>query len=185
MNRSNFMMAIFAVIPTISLGKFGFANPAKEGFKVAAGEARHGKSYKMKGVTLNLLDSKITSADTNGGIAVFEQNGFTPLGGPPLHIHTDQDEYFYIINGEYVFQVGNQKLQMKSGDTIFLPRNVPHAFIQLSETGKVLVSYIPAGKMEDFFKTTDSWTVPPSKETIEKTFAEHGMLVVGPPIKAE
>ena len=122
----------------------------------------------MKGVTLNVLDNKISSGDTNGDIAVFEQNGFTPKGGPPLHIHPFQDEFFYIIDGEYLFQVGDTKYQMKPGDTIFLPRNVKHSFIQLTETGKVIVSYLPAGKMEEFFKTTDSWISPPTSKDIEK-----------------
>lgn len=94
MNRSNFLLAILSIIPAVSFGKSKQIAPAGEGFKVDAGEARLGKSYKMKGVTLNLLDSKISSADTNGGIAVFEQNGFTPLGGPPLHIQPNQEEFF-------------------------------------------------------------------------------------------
>lgn len=138
----------------------------------------------MKGVTLNVLDNKISSKDTNGNLAVFEQNGFTPMGGPPLHIHPYQDEFFYIIEGEYLFQVGDDKFQMKSGDTIFLPRDVQHAFIQLTENSKVIVSYMPAGKMEDFFKTTDSWTSPPTFKEIEKVFEDHDMKVVGPPLKA-
>jgi quercetin dioxygenase-like cupin family protein len=185
MKRSDFLLALLSVLPSFTYSKSWPGSPVVKGFKVKAGEARLGKSYKMKGVTLNLLDSKIASADSNGSIAVFEQNGFTPFGGPPLHIHIDQDEYFYIINGEYLFQVGEEKFQMKPGDTIFLPKNVPHAFIQLTEKGKVLVSYFPAGKMEDFFRTTDSWTAPPPTETIAKTFKDHGMLVVGPPLKAE
>ena len=72
---------------------------------------------------------------------------------------------------------------MKAGDTIFLPRNVQHAFIQLTEKGKMIVSYLPAGKMEAFFKVTDKWTAPPSKEEIAKVFEEHDMKVVGPPLK--
>ena len=46
----------------------------------------------MKGVTLNTLDIKISGKDTENELAVFEQNGLTPHGGPPLHIHIDQDE---------------------------------------------------------------------------------------------
>ena len=75
--------------------------------------------------------------------------------------------------------------KMKSGDTIFLPRNVPHAFIKLSEKGKMIVSYLPAGKMEAFFKVTDKWTSQPSKEEIAKVFQEHDMKVVGAPITVE
>lgn len=134
------MLAILSVIPAFSFNWLRAGLQLPEGFKVGAGEARHGKSFKMKGVTSNLLDNKISAMDTGGSIAVFEQNGFSPLGGPPLHIHPKQDEFFYIINGEYLFQVGEQKFQMKLGDTIFLPKNVPHAFAQLTESGKVLVS---------------------------------------------
>ncbi|NCQ17540.1 MAG: cupin domain-containing protein [Ignavibacteria bacterium] len=157
----------------------------KTGFKVNSGEARYGKHYKMKGVTLNNLDIKIGGNDTDGDLAVFEQTGYTPKGGPPLHIHPNQDEWFYVLEGEYFFQVGEDKYTMKIGDTIFLPRNVQHAFVQLTEKAKIIVSYLPAGKMEDFFKVTDSWTSPPTNEEVVKVFEEHDMKVVGPPLKIE
>ena len=155
------------------------------GFKVAKGEARFGEHFKMKGVTLNVLDVKISSRDTDGALAVFEQTGFTPNGGPPLHIHHAQDEWFHVIEGEYLYQVGEDRYQMKSGDTIFLPRKIPHAFVQLTEKGRLIVSYQPAGSMEEFFKETDSWTSPPTAEEIARVFEDHGMKVVGPPLKAE
>ena len=72
---------------------------------------------------------------------------------------------------------------MKKGDTIFLPRNVQHAFVQLTNKGKMIVSYLPAGKMEAFFQITDQWTSSPTKEEIEKVFKDHDMKVVGPPMK--
>lgn len=158
---------------------------AEKGFKVNSGESRFGEHFKMKGVTLNVLDIKISSKDTDGDLAVFEQTGFTPKGGPPLHIHHFQDEMFYVIEGEYLFQVGEDKYRMKSSDTIFLPRKVPHAFVQLTEKGKLIVTYQPAGKMEEFFKKTDLWTSPPTDEEIAKVFEEHDMKVVGPPLKAD
>ena len=156
-----------------------------KGFKVNAGEARFGKHYTMKGVTLNTLDIKISSSDTDGALAVFEQTGLTPKGGPPLHTHPFQDEWFYVVEGEYLFQVGEDKYQMKSGDTIFLPRNVQHAFAQRTEKARVVVSYLPAGKMEAFFKVTDAWTSPPTGEEIARVFLEHDMRVVGPPLEVE
>lgn len=155
---------------------------AGKGFQVKAGEARFGQHFKMKGVTLNILDIKISGKDTGEDLAVFEQTGLTPNGGPPLHVHPHQDEWFYVIEGDYLFQVGDEKMNLQKGDTIFLPRNVQHAFIQLSEKGKMIVSYLPAGQMEDFFKVTDQWTTPPSKEEVAKTFSDHDMQVVGPPL---
>jgi quercetin dioxygenase-like cupin family protein len=185
MKRKTFLFSTLAIFPFSAIAKIvpALKTRVMNGFKVAAGEARSGKHFTMKGVTHNVLDIKISSENTGGELAVFEQNGFTPNGGPPLHIHLFQDEFFYIVEGKYYFQVGEDTYQMKSGDTIFLPRTIPHAFVQLTETGKVIVSYMPAGKMEDFFKVTDSWTSPPTAKEIETAFEEHDMKVVGPPLK--
>lgn len=156
---------------------------ADKSFKVNAGDSRNSEHLKMKGITFNVLDLKIGASDTGSDIAVFEQTGSTAKGGPPLHIHHSQDEFFYILEGEYQFQVGEERYEMKAGDTIFLPRNVPHAFVQLTERAKVLVSFMPAGKMESFFKKTDAWTSPPTPQEIALLFEEHGMKVVGLPLK--
>lgn len=184
MERKTFVLSAVTFFPFTLFSKFNinFKMRTNKGFKVGAGEAREGKHYKMRGVTLNALDVKISGVDTDNELAVFEQTGFTLNGGPPLHIHIYQDEWFYILEGEYIFQVGDRKYAMKTGDTIFLPRNVPHAFIQLTEKAKVIVSYLPAGKMEAFFKLTDSWTKPPSNEEIAKAFEAHDMKIVGPPL---
>jgi len=187
MKRKHFILAAFAAPLLAFMPKktSQLSIRTEKGFKVNAGEARFGVHYKMKGVTTNTLDIKISGSDTNADLAVFEQTGLTPKGGPPLHIHPFQDEWFYVVEGNYKFQVGEVFYEMTAGDTIFLPRNVQHAFLQLSEKGKMIVSYLPAGKMEDFFKVTDSWTSPPSKEDIKKVFEEHDMQVVGPPLKVE
>lgn len=187
MKRKRFLLTTLAALPSVAFARLRtipFMRTGK-GFKVASGEARFGVHYKMKGVTLNTLDVKISGSDTDGDLAVFEQTGLTPDGGPPLHIHPLQDEWFYVIEGEYLFQVGGDRFEMKAGDTIFLPRNVPHAFIQRSEKGKMIVSYLPAGKMEAFFAVTDKWSSPPEKKEITKVFADHGMQVVGPPLKID
>lgn len=102
-----------------------------------------------------------------------------------MHIHMFQDEWFFVLEGEYIFQVGDERHQMKTGDTIFLPRNVPHAFVQLTEKGRMIVSVLPAGKMEAFFKVTDKWTSPPSQEEIAKVFEEHDMKIVGPTLQPD
>ncbi|WP_276373505.1 cupin domain-containing protein [Chryseolinea sp. H1M3-3] len=186
MERRNFLFGALALFPSTAFGiiKTKILRTIK-GFKVNANEARFGERYKMKGVTLNNLDIKISGSDTDGDLAVLEQTGLTPNGGPPLHVHPFQDEWFYVVEGEYLFQVGDEKHTVKTGDTIFLPRTVPHAFIQRTEKGKMIVSYLPAGKMEAFFKATDKWTSPPSKEEIAKVFEDHDMKVVGPPLKSQ
>jgi len=156
-----------------------------KGIKTNAGEARLDQQYKMKGITNNTVDTKISGSDTGGSFVVFEQIGESPKGGPPMHVHPSQDEWFYVLEGEYLFQVDDVRHQMKAGDTIFLPREVPHAFVQLSDKGKMLYSFSPAGKMESFFKATAAWTTPPTAEEVANLFLEHDMKVVGPPLKVD
>lgn len=187
MKRQNFLISLLASIPFVGTAKSKTWPGLRtgKGFKVNAGEARFGRHFKMKGITQNILDVKISEKDSDNDLAVFEQTGLTPKGGPPLHIHPFQDEWFYIIEGEYLFQVGEDKFRCHPGDTIFLPRNVQHAFVQLTDKGRMIVSYFPAGKMEAFFETTDQWTSPPSKDEMTKVMKDHDMTVVGPPLKAE
>ncbi|MDD2286160.1 MAG: cupin domain-containing protein [Paludibacter sp.] len=187
MKRRNFVISTLAAITSMAFVQIRkvHAMRTNKGYRVASGEARFGTHYKMKGVTLNTLDIKISGKDTDGELAVFEQTGLTPNGGPPLHIHPYQDEWFYVVEGEYLFQVGDEKYRMKPGDTTFLPRNVPHAFVQVTEKAKTIVSYLPAGKMEAFFAATNKWASPPTEGEIRKVFADHEMEVVGPPLKID
>lgn len=190
MKRSTFITGVFATLPLTLLSRTAKSNSnlgkrTNIGFKVNAGDTRFGIHYKMKGITQNTLDIKISGTDTDNDIAVFEQSGLTPNGGPPLHIHDHQDEWFYVVEGEYLFQVGIEKYRVIKGDTIFLPRKVQHAFIQLTETGKMIVSYLPAGKMELFFQATDKWTSPPTEKEIAQVFKDHDMKVVGPTLGSE
>ena len=129
-----------------------------------------------------MIGYKISGIHTDGDLSVFEQTGVSPNGGPPLHLHPFQDEWFYVIKTKYLFQVGDERYHLQKGDTIFLTRNVKHAFIQLTKKGKMIVSYLPAGKMEDFFKVTIDWTSAPSKEEISTAFEEQRMKIIGPPI---
>lgn len=185
MQRQRFLFSLFASV--LAAGLLRASNfltmSITKGFNVRRGETRNGQHFTMKGVTRNTLDLKIGSADTDGGMAVFEQIGESPNGGPPLHIHPAQDEFFHVIQGDYRFQVGEDVFLVTTGDTIFLPRGVPHAFIQLSTAARMLVTYQPAGDMEAFFQETAQWAAPPDRDEIVRVFRAHGMEVVGPPLK--
>lgn len=100
--------------------------------------------------------------------------------GTPLHIHHAQDEIFYVIEGSYKFQVGEDKYDLTTGDSIFLPRQVAHAWAQVSEKGKMNVTLQPAGKLENFFVTMAALEHEPSQQEIAKLFEHNEMQVVGP-----
>jgi quercetin dioxygenase-like cupin family protein len=186
MKRATFILSAVAIFPLRIFAKIktNIFMRTEKGFKVKAGEARFGKRYKMKGIAPTVLDLKISGADTENDVAVMEVTG-SINEGPPLHIHLFQDEWFYVIEGEYLFQVGDDQYQMKPGDQIFLPRNVQHAYLQLTEKGKMMISFLPAGKMEAFYEVTDKWTSKPSKEEIEKVFVDHDMKLVGARLQSD
>jgi quercetin dioxygenase-like cupin family protein len=154
----------------------------EKGFKVNAGDGREHGHIQLKGVNANILDLKVSGKDTDGELAIFEQTGLSPKRGTPLHVHFKQDEIFNVIEGEYHFIVGDEKFKLTAGDTIFLPRKVPHAWTQISKHAKMNVIVQPAGKLEAFFLTMAAFKGEPTKEQIAKIFADHEMQIVGPPL---
>lgn len=131
------------------------------------------------------MDVKVSGSDTDGDLAIFEQTSLSQGRGTPLHVHPLQDEIFYVLDGAYYFQVGEDKFHLSTGDSVFLPRNVPHAWTQVSEKGKMTVTFQPAGKLEDFFVTMQALDHEPTKQELAKIFNDHDMQIVGPPLKLE
>ncbi|MEP7259395.1 MAG: cupin domain-containing protein [Flavitalea sp.] len=186
MKRSKFLAAFLAALPIKAFTKnSGYADHTDKGFKIKAGEGRIHGHIQLKGVNANILDLKISGSDNNGALAVFEQTSMSPKRGTPLHVHHFQDEVFYILEGEYLFLVGEDKYSLMAGDSIFLPKKIPHAWTQVSEKGKVTVTFQPAGKMENFFVTMAALEHEPSKEQIAKVFLDNEMEIVGPPLKED
>ena len=178
------MLSLLSVVPAVSFGRhYGQLNREEKGFKAKAGEGRYHGHIQLKGVNANTIDVKVSGKDTNGDLAIFEQTSVSPKKGTPLHVHPYQDEVFYVLEGSYRFQVGDSIYELNAGDSIFLPRELPHAWSQLSERGKMTVMLQPAGKLEDFFVALAAFTKPPSPEEIARLFLEHEMKVVGPPLK--
>jgi mannose-6-phosphate isomerase-like protein (cupin superfamily) len=180
MNRRKFILS--SLVATPLMGAATNLKPSVETpkpFTVKAGEARFGVHTPFRGVNPN--DLKISKKDTEGAAAMFEYIG-TEKTGPSFHIHLKQDEIFYVAEGEFLFKVGDEKSTLKAGDSIFLPRLIPHTWRQLSDRGKLIYWVTPAGKMEDFFLTLNGLTKPPTPEEMDKIHADHDMKVVGPPL---
>ncbi len=186
MKRNKFLLTLLAAAPLTAFAKIKkiFVRNDK-GFKIANGEGRIHGHIKLKGVNSNILDLKVSGKDTDGALAIFEQTGVAAKRGTPLHVHPNQDEIFYVLFGEYYFQVGTDKHKLKAGDSIFLPRKVPHAWTQVSEAAKMMVVLQPAGKLEEFFVTMSELETEPTKEEIAKIFLDHEMEVVGPALNVD
>ena len=184
MKRYNFIVSMIALVispfSTIAKSK---KERNKKGFKISAGEGRIHGHIKLKGVNSNILDLKVSGSDNDGGFAFFEQTSLSQGMGTPLHIHHLQDEVFYVMEGNYFFQVGEDTYELSAGDSIFLPMKVPHAWTQVSEKGKMMVLFQPAGKMENFFVKLAAMDYEPSKAAMSKLFADNEMEIVGPVLK--
>jgi len=103
-------------------------------------------------------------------------------GGPPRHVHYEQEEWFYFVEGsdEVLMEVGETKLRLKPGDSVLAPRNVPHVWAYLGQQpGRMLFAFTPAARIEGFFEETSS---PDAKVNDPSRFERHGMKVVGPPL---
>jgi quercetin dioxygenase-like cupin family protein len=188
MKRNQFILSALTVaiapLATVAQNK-KIMERTDKGFKINAGEGRIHGHIKLKGVNSNILDVKISGSDTDGGFAMFEQTSLSPGKGTPLHVHHLQDEVFYVVEGNYFFQVGEDKFHLAAGDSIFMPMKVPHAWTQVSEKGKMTVLFQPAGKMENFFVTLAAMEHEPTKEEMAKLFADNEMKIAGPPLKIE
>ncbi|RYY71562.1 MAG: cupin domain-containing protein [Chitinophagaceae bacterium] len=188
MKRIKFIASLLSVaaMPGLAFSKArSWVSGKDKGFKIAAGEGRIHGHIQLKGVNANILDVKISGSDTNGELAIFEQTSLSPGRGTPLHIHHDQDEIFYVVEGSYKFKVGDDIYDLSAGDSIFLPRKIPHAWTQRSVKGKMLVTLQPAGKLENFFVMMAAMDHTPTPEEIANVFAVNEMQVVGPPLKLD
>lgn len=114
---------------------------------VPAGADRLGSPRSMG---ISSLAFKVLSADTGGNLFVIEHSHLVP-GGPPLHLHLYQDEWFYVMEGEVAFQVGDRRAQLGPGESVLGPRRVPHAFSSVAAQSRMLIAFTPGGMMERFF----------------------------------
>ncbi|MFO0849552.1 MAG: cupin domain-containing protein [Gemmataceae bacterium] len=183
MDRRVFLTS--AVASPLAVGGQAAAQPvaAKPGVHVPAGKDREtpviGKIW-----GLIPLAVKVSTADSGGGLFLFEHPDMGK-GGPPRHVHHEQDEWFYVTKGEFLFEVGDKQLRAKPGDSLFVPRTVPHTFACVSDPGTLLAALTPAGTFEAFIRATTKQPRPPAPEELAKTFAAHGMTIVGPPLKVD
>lgn len=118
-----------------------------------------------------------TGEDTNGKYAVWEAI-VPPGGGPPPHVHSREEEGFYILDGEVTVHVGDERVVATAGMFVNMPVGTPHSFKNESrEPAKMLISVAPAGLEQMFFEVGvpvaqgATTAAPPTKDEIEKMLA--------------
>jgi quercetin dioxygenase-like cupin family protein len=115
-----------------------------------------------------------TGEDTNGKYALWEAI-VPPGGGPPPHVHSREEEGFYVLEGEIILHVGDERIVATAGTFANLPVGTPHSFKNESRRpAKLLISVAPAGLEQMFFEfgvpvpQGATTAAPPAREEIEK-----------------
>jgi quercetin dioxygenase-like cupin family protein len=184
MKRRSFLKTAAVLLPGAGLKEFALAQasatPLSEPIHVVeAGQDRFGESH-SRGYSKILF--KTATRETGGSLFIIEHVNLVK-GGPPFHIHPHQEEWFYVMEGEILFQIGDTRKHLRPGDSVLGPRNVPHAFAVVGEKpGRLLITFTPAGKMEEFFRAT---AIPNPPVQDAAFFRRYDMELVGPsPFKA-
>jgi quercetin dioxygenase-like cupin family protein len=120
------------------------------------------------------------TGETTGGAFTLLETTVPPGGGPPPHVHTREDESFYVVEGEFEFRTPGDTRRIGPGAFVFAPRNVPHAFRNVGAApGKLIVFVQPAG-FERFLAefATLPPDAPPDFARMAAIAARHGLQFV-------
>lgn len=152
-------------------------------YRVASGEGLANVWWKSGRVTV-----KAGGADESHAFSQIETDD--PIGtGPPLHLHHNEDETFYVLEGEVTFLVGDERIDLAAGDYLFGPRGIAHGYVVRSARARMLVTASPGGIEQVFVSLGVPVTGPepptdpvlPMDEAV-RLFAAYGAEILGPPL---
>jgi quercetin dioxygenase-like cupin family protein len=139
---------------------------------------------------LDMLQTiKIGRDDTAGQYGLIE--AVVPEGvGPPWHVHAEEDEWFYVLEGELTVWVADTRLNLKAGGFAFGPKGVPHTFYAEAGGAKVLVGFAPMqfeGFQREVGEPAPERVLPPPMEgppdmaRLAAIALRNGFEILGPP----
>jgi mannose-6-phosphate isomerase-like protein (cupin superfamily) len=138
-----------------------------------------------------LVTYKIASEQSGGAISLFEVV-VQPQGGPPPHIQHREDEWTYVLEGEFEILHGDRTIRCNPGSLVYVPRGHLHTYKNVGQhPGRLLVGQTPGGYLQAFFgevgeeaidkSTPPVMDSPPDVARIVATAASHGMEIPPPP----
>jgi quercetin dioxygenase-like cupin family protein len=154
----------------------GDGEAARSAVRVEAGRDRFGE---RRGLGVSTLEFKVTASESSTLFVV--ENVFHAKGGPARHLHREQDEWFLALEGEFVLEIGEERMRLGPGDSVLAPRMVPHVWAHIGGgPGRILIAFSPPGRMEAFFReVTKENAMPPQDPELWRA---HGMELLGPPL---
>jgi quercetin dioxygenase-like cupin family protein len=131
---------------------------------------------------------KADSRDTAGLLAVFEGSLAPGEPGPPLHLHTRQDEALYVLEGTLLVQIGENRSELTAGAFAWIPRDTPHAFVNAADTAVRVMNISVPGGLEELFAEQSEYFAhlrgAPDLAELGRIGARYGGRLLGPPITA-
>lgn len=116
-------------------------------------------------------------SDTGDGFAL-HHGSLDPGAGPPMHIHSREDETFYVLAGEIEVTVGGERDILRAGDSAFLPRGIPHRLEnRTSQPAQLLLIIHPPG-LEHYFQELAQLPKPPPPEAVRSLSGRYGLSLV-------
>lgn len=182
MARRPFLRTAIAGFPCALLGQSISKSKQTKIPPVLGGQDRLGEQHTIGVSSTNF---KVISSDAGGGIFIMEHTN-RKKGGPPRHVHHNEDEWFYVIAGEYIVEVGSERFHIKSGDSILAPREVPHVWAFVGDVpGRMLIAFAPANKMEEFFRDSEKRRKGDEYVTDAQFYRVYGLELLGGPLSLE
>jgi mannose-6-phosphate isomerase-like protein (cupin superfamily) len=131
-----------------------------------------------KGREADATELIATRDQTGGSVGLFRQT-IAPKNGPPMHIHQTEDEFFYVVKGEFKVKLGDRIMSAPAGAVMFVPRGTAHTFQNVGTgPGVLLVGVTPGGFEKSFEERQGA-----DGETLRALAKKYNMQVVGPPIQ--
>jgi len=131
-----------------------------------------------QGREADITEVLVTAEQTGGALGMFRQT-IAPKSGPPTHVHQTEDEFFYVVSGEFKVKLGDRVMSAPAQSLIFVPRGTAHTFQNIGTGPGVLLVGVTPGGFEKLLQERQSVNA----ETNRALMRAHNMEVVGPPLK--
>jgi mannose-6-phosphate isomerase-like protein (cupin superfamily) len=126
-----------------------------------------------------VINVKLSSEESGGELTVIEDL-IPPKFGPPLHVHSRENETYYVLEGEFEFACGDDTVRGGVGTFVHAPRGLPHRYLNVGDTpGRLLFSFTPAG-IERFFGDLTEQKDHLTPELMSTIAAKHGITFIPP-----
>lgn len=130
---------------------------------------------------------KAQAAET-GGRFDFMTASYAPMTGPPLHLHREQDDSFYVLEGILTVKVGDDVFDIETGDFLCIPPGTPHSFDNLHNGGRAVLALnvmTPGGFFPMFDEMGRQEDGPDLAERMSQVTEKYGTVILGPPLRVE